>query len=109
MKIYHHVGIPTKTKKDGETYYPHLKIHASGFETSEYGIEWVRFDSDCFMPKIIQTIPHVCFKVDDITKELKNKKILVEPYSPSEGIKVAFIEENGAPIELLMFDNESKK
>jgi hypothetical protein len=32
------------------------------------------------------------------------KEILIQPNQPSEGITVAFIVENGAPIEFLQFD-----
>ena len=44
---FHHIGIPTKNKIEGERYIPHLKIHVAGFETSPYGIEWMRFEEDC--------------------------------------------------------------
>lgn len=45
--------------------------------------------------------PHVAFEVDDIYEAIKGRKIIIEPNSPSKGITVAFIEENGAPIELI--------
>jgi hypothetical protein len=34
---------------------------------------------------------------------IKDKKIIIEPNSPSDGVQVAFIEENGAPVELMQF------
>jgi hypothetical protein len=36
------------------------------------------------------------------------KEILIEPNSPSEGVMVAFIVENGAPIEFLQLDESSR-
>jgi hypothetical protein len=35
--------------------------------------------------------------------ELAGREILIPPNSPSDGVRVAFIVENGAPIELLEF------
>jgi hypothetical protein len=50
-------------------------------------------------------VPHVAFVVADIEKAIKGKDVLIEPNSPTEGVIVAFIVENGAPIEFLSFDS----
>ena len=101
MRRYHHLGIPTSTPRPGERYLAHLKMYVSGYETSEFGIEWMRFDPDCPLPKLVQTLPHVAFQVDDLDESLGGREILIAPNSPSPGIRVAFIVENGAPVELL--------
>ena len=101
MRKYHHLGIPTKEKMPGERHIPHLKIFVSGYETSPYKIEWMRFEEDCGLPEIVKTIPHVAFEVDNLEEELEGKEIIIEPNSPSPGIKVAFIIDNGAPVEFL--------
>ena len=98
---YHHLGIPTKEARKGETYLKDYKIHYSGFENSEFGIEWMRYDDDCQLPEIVKTIPHIAFEVDDIYEAIRGKKVIIEPNSPSEGNIVAFIEENGAPVEFI--------
>ncbi|MRI32623.1 hypothetical protein EOPP23_06435 [Endozoicomonas sp. OPT23] len=96
---YHHLGIPTREKKKEERYIPHLKMSVSGYETTEHKIEWMRFDDDCPLPELVKTIPHVAFQVDDLDKAIEGKKVIIEPTEPSDGIRVAFIEENGAPVE----------
>lgn len=101
MLKYNHLGIPTKTQKLGETYLPQFKMYVSGYEDSEYKIEWMRFEPGCPLPEIVQTLPHVAFEVEDLSETIKDKKIIIQPNSPSDGILVAFIEENGAPIELI--------
>lgn len=101
MRKYHHIGIPTEEEKPGERYIEHLKMYVSGYEESPYNIEWMRFDTDCPLPELVKTVPHVAFEVDNLEKELEGQKILIEPNSPSEGIVVAFIEHNGAPVEFL--------
>jgi hypothetical protein len=49
----------------------------------------------------VKTVPHVAFEVDDLRAELAGKEVLIMPNSPSPGVTVAFIVENGAPIEFL--------
>jgi hypothetical protein len=100
---YHHLGIPTTIPRPGERYLEHLKIHVSGFDTSPYGIEWMRFDADCEISELVKTIPHIAFEVDDLDAELKGKEVLSRPGSPSEGVRAAMILHNGAPIELIEF------
>jgi hypothetical protein len=41
--------------------------------------------------------------VADLATEIAGREILIPPNSPSDGVRVAFIVENGAPIELLEF------
>jgi hypothetical protein len=103
---YHHMGIPTRQKLEGEKYIPHLKFYVSGFSESPFGIEWMRFDADCPLPELIQNVPHIAFEVDDLDYELERREldILVPPNPPSEGVRVAMIEHNGAPVELMEFE-----
>jgi len=101
LRKYHHLGIPTTQPRPGERYLPHLKVHVAGYETSPYGIEWMRFDPDCDVPQLVRNVPHVAFEVDDLEAELVGKEVLIAPNSPSEGVRVAFIVDNGAPVEFL--------
>ncbi len=101
MKRYHHLGIPTEHLRPHERYLPHLKMYVSGYETSEYGIEWMRFEPDCPLPDLIKKVPHGAFRVDDLERALQGRDVLIPPNSPSPGIRVAFIVENGAPVEFL--------
>ena len=104
---YHHIGIPTTNLLPNEKYIPHLKFYVSGFPTSPYGIEWMRFEKDSPIHPLVQKIPHIAFEVEDLNFELKNHNfnILTAPNPPSEGVMVAMIEHNGAPIELIEFRN----
>jgi hypothetical protein len=101
---YHHIGIPTKLSREGEVYLERFKMYASGFDISQFGVEWLRFDPDAPFPELVKTVPHVAFVVDDLEAAIGDKEILIPPNRPSEGITVAFIVDNGAPIEFLQFD-----
>ncbi len=109
MRKYHHLGIPTNEVRPDERYLAHLKIHVSGYEESAYGIEWMRFDADCPTPEVVKRVPHVAFEVDDLEAELEGKQILIPPNSPSPGVRVAFIIENGAPVEFLQIARPSSQ
>jgi len=102
---YHHIGIPTDEPREGERYLAHLKMSVAGYESSPYGIEWMRFDPDCPLPELVQRIPHVAFEVDDLDAALAGKDILIEPNSPVPGVRVAFIVADGAPVEFLEIDS----
>ncbi len=100
---FNHIGIPTKDSFEGEIDLPHLKMTVSDHENNPYGIQWQRYWQGAPYPDMVKTIPHVAFIVDDLNKELEGKKVIIEPNSPSEGLLVAFIEVNGAPIELMQY------
>jgi hypothetical protein len=80
-------------------------MHVSGYETSPFHIEWMRFDEDSPLPELVQKVPHVAFEVDDLEATLEGREILIEPNSPSPGVLVAFVVDNGAPVELMQIDS----
>ena len=86
----------------------HLKVYATDHESSPFGIQWMLYEEGCNLPEIVRTVPHVAFEVDDLRDALKDKKVIIEPNSPSPGVIAAFIEEAGAPIEFLEFENKGR-
>jgi hypothetical protein len=104
---YHHLGIPTNMIMPNEIYLPQFRLYVSGFSSSPFGIEWMRFEKDSPINELIQTIPHIAFEVSDLDYELayRDLKVITEPNPPSDGVRVAMIEHNGAPIELIEFKN----
>jgi len=105
MLRYHHLGIPTSRSRPGERYLPEFGMYVSGYETSQFRIEWMRFDEDSPVPRLVQQVPHVAFEVDDLEAALKGREILIEPNSPSPGVLVAFVVDDGAPVELMQIDS----
>ncbi len=101
MRTLHHIGIPTAEKHDNETYLEDAKVYITDAAKSPNKIEWLRFEPGSPMPRMLRTIPHIAYQVDDLEAEMKGKDVLMEPFSPVEGVTVAFIVEEGAPIELM--------
>lgn len=98
---YHHLGIPTNKPLKDEVYLEKLGMYVSGYGKSPHNIEWMRFTEDSPMPALVKEVPHVAFEVDDLEKAIRNEEVLIEPNSPSEGVRVAFIVDNGAPVEFI--------
>ncbi len=98
---FHHVGIPTTEKKGEEIYLEDAKLYVTEIDDSPHKIEWLRFEDGSPMPKELQTIAHIAYEVDNLNVALEGQEILIEPFTPMEGVTVAFVLENGAPIEYM--------
>ena len=63
-----------------------------------FGSEWMStpYAARCHFPDI-------AFAVDDLDEALKGREVLIAPTEPSAGVRVAFILDDGAPVELLQF------
>jgi hypothetical protein len=100
---YHHLGIPTNRPRPNERYLPDLKMYVSGFEHSPFGVEWMRFEPGSPVSELIRKAPHIAFEVDDLDAALVGKTMIGEPSSPSPGVRVAMVLDNGMPVELIQF------
>jgi hypothetical protein len=102
---FNHVGIPTDGRFDGEIDLPHLKVTVSDHRDNPFGIQWQRYWEDAPYPELVRAVAHVA---DDLEVALLDQKVIIEPNSPSRGVRVAFIEVRGAPIELLEIDHTAR-
>jgi hypothetical protein len=100
---YHHLGIPTTQARPGERHLPELGMYVTGFDTSPYGVEWMRFEEHSPVSELVRQVPHLAFEVDDLEAALDGKELIGEVSSPMEGVRVAMIMHNGMAVELLEF------
>jgi hypothetical protein len=105
---YHHLGIPTRLPQPHEKHLPEYGMFVSGFDTSEFGIEWMRFEEGSPLPEIIRRVPHLAFVVEDLEAALEGRDILFPVSAPSGGVRTAMILVDGAPIELMEFDGRGR-
>jgi hypothetical protein len=103
---FDHIGIPTHESFAGEIPLPHLKITVSDHQNNPFGIQWQRYWDDAPYPALVKSVPHVAFEVDDLEVALEGRNVIIEPNSPSDGVVVAFVEVNGAPVELMQIDHD---
>ncbi|MDY7107439.1 MAG: hypothetical protein SYC29_02265 [Planctomycetota bacterium] len=101
MRTFHHIGIPTDQPRENETHLAEAGLFITDAQASPNRIEWLRFEAHSAMPDMLKRLPHIAYEVDDLPAEMSGAEVLLEPFSPLEGVTVAFIIEEGAPIELM--------
>ncbi len=94
------MGIPTTEKRLDERYSSSFKMYTTKGH-NPFRIQYHRFEEGCPLHPLIQTKVHVAFKVNDLAEAIKNQQVIMAPYEPFTGFKVAMIEVEGAPIELI--------
>ncbi len=98
---FHHLGIPTAEIKPGERYSPLFDMYTSDSDCELMRIQWHRFGPASSLHPIIQSHPHVAFKVDDLARAVAGMRLLLGPFEPIENYRVAIIEDHGQPVELV--------
>ena len=101
MGTFHHFGVPTNAKQENEIYIEGGKVFITDAESHPYRIEFLRFEPDSPMHTDVINNPHAAFMVDDLETELKGQNVIIEPFDATETLRVAFINDNGAVIELM--------
>ncbi len=97
---FHHMGIPTSEKKEGEIYSAVVGMYTTDHPGS-FKIQWHRFDPESPLHPLIKTLPHLAFKVDDLHTAIQGKDVILGPYEPIDDYFVAIINDGGVPIELI--------
>jgi hypothetical protein len=100
-KEFHHIGIPTAEKHPGETYLPDGKLFVTDVDKSPHRIEWLRFEPGSPMPYVLKKTAHVAFIVDNLDQAIAGQQVILQPFSPMEGVRVAFVQEDEAPVEYM--------
>ncbi|MCL6269262.1 hypothetical protein M3P05_04790 [Sansalvadorimonas sp. 2012CJ34-2] len=101
MRTFSHIGIPTDKIHGEETHNVEGGFHITDFEQSPSRVEWLRCEEKCGLPEMLQTVAHVAYQVDDLDKELEGANVLLEPWMANEHLRIAFIIEDDAPVELM--------
>ncbi|MGL6259211.1 VOC family protein [Vibrio sp. WXL103] len=103
MKKFNHVGIPTSNKHANETLNAEIGVYTTDFSQSEHKIEWLRFVDGSPMPDELKNTAHIAYEVDDLDRAMQGKKVLIEPFYANESLKIAFVMEDEAPVELMQY------
>lgn len=97
---FHHLGIPTDEIKPKEIYSPVMKMYTSD-NPGKFKIQYHRFEKDSLLHLLVKTLPHVAFKVSNLSSAIEGEEILLGPYEPIDGYMVAIINDAGVPVELI--------
>lgn len=98
---FHHVGIPTNEPRPNERYSEEYQFYTSDDDCDLIRVQWHRFEPDGPMNDVIKTKPHLAFKVSDLDKAIADESVILGPYEPIPGYRVAVIRNGGISIELI--------
>jgi hypothetical protein len=100
---YHHTGVVTDQKQPGEVYVEATKVWVTNPEDHPYLIEFLRFEPDTPVEPPVSDHCHTAYSVDDLEAAIEGKNVVLGPFDALDGLRVVFIEENGAVIEYMQF------
>ncbi len=98
---FHHFGVPTAVQSTKETFLEAAGVYISDPENHPYSIEFLRFAPDSPMPDAIKKTPHAAFIVQSVDQALKGKQVVLPPFDATPTLRVAFIRDGDALIEVM--------
>ncbi len=99
--VFHHVGVPTSVAQDGETYMEDAKLHITDPTVHPFRIEFLRFEEGSPMPALLQSTTHTAFMVPNLDEAMAGKDVVMEPFDANDTLRVGFIKDGDALIELM--------
>ncbi len=95
--------MPTDEVQEGETFVEDTRVWVTRPENHPMRVEYLRFEADSPVTGPLRDMPHVGFRVDDIHAALEGEDVILEPFTPMEGLQVAFFMKDGAVFEYMQF------
>lgn len=96
-----HYGVPVSEKKSDMSFLEALGVHVTDPSVDPHQVERLYFEPDSPMHSSIKTKNHVAFQVEDLDAAMKGYSVICEPFSAGPGVRLAFIEIDGAVIEFM--------
>ncbi|HPA19120.1 MAG TPA: hypothetical protein PLU30_15345 [Verrucomicrobiae bacterium] len=100
---FHHTGVITDQKQAGEVYVAATRVWVTNPEAHPYRIEFLRFEPDSPVVPPVRDHCHIAYTVDDLDEAIRGKNVVLGPFDALDGLRVVFIEENGAVVEYMQF------
>ncbi|MCP4642544.1 MAG: hypothetical protein GY851_19020 [bacterium] len=101
MATFHHFGVPTSAQSADEEYIEGAKVHITDAEKHPYRIEFLRFEEGSPMHPDVVNGCHAAFMVDSLDAALEGANVIIEPFDAKPTLRVAFIKDGDAVIELM--------
>ena len=103
---FHHCGLPVPDIRPGMVQVPGYQVWVTDHQDNPFGLQFMHYGPGCDLPQLVQQRTHIAFEVEDLDAALEGQTVLIQPNSPSEGVRVAFVELRGEPVELLEFGRQ---
>lgn len=98
---FNHFGVPTSVKSENENYFEDIKVYATDPETHPYRVEFLRFEADSPLHEAVRTRPHAAFLVPNLDAAIEGQDVIIPPFDVNDVLRVAFIQDKEAVIELM--------
>ncbi len=107
MRQFHHMGLPTDDRQPGEEYVAATKVWVTSPMAHPYRVEYLRFEPDSPVTGPVRDLPHIAYKVDDFEAAYAGANVLLGPFNATPGLRVVFVEQDGAVIEFMEFETDA--
>lgn len=107
MRRFHHVGVITDEPQADELYVAATKVFVTNPLRHPYRVEYLRFEPESPVTGPVRDQPHMAFAVDDLDAEMAGARVLLGPFEAMAGVRVVFVEKDGAVLEYMRFDGPS--
>lgn len=98
---YMHIGIPITEKKPNMIYNEAMKFWVSNVDDYDYKVEYLKFEEGTPFPEELYRRWHVAYAVDDLDRYVDDAdRVICGPMDAGPGVRLAFVEKDGAVIEL---------
>ena len=77
------------------------RLHITDPTAHPFRVEFLRFEEGSPMPELLQTTPHAAFVVPDLDAAMAGKDVVLEPFDANDQVRVGFIKDGDALIELM--------
>lgn len=105
---FDHVGFIADEKKPGERFVAATKVWVTDIEAHPYRVEWLRFEPDSPVTGPVREMPHVAFRVGDITEAAKGLKVLLKPFDAGIATVGFYQTPDGAVVEFMQYYKQLK-
>lgn len=102
-KTYHHTGVITDVPQSGEIFVEATRVWVTSPDTHPYRIESLRFEPDSPVQGPLRERCHTAFVVENLEAAVEGARVLLGPFDALEGLRVVFVEEDGAVVEYMQF------
>ena len=98
---FHHLGIPTDETRPNERHSRSYGVFTSDSDCRRVRTQWHRYEPGSRIPHLMQSLPHVAFKVSDLEVAIRDCKVILGPFEPLPRYRVAVIDDGGHPVEFV--------
>ena len=98
---FDHIGVPIGERRDGMRYLETTRCWLTPVSAHPYRVEWLWFEPESPAPDLVQSLPHVAYRVESLEKAMDGHRVVTEPFDVFGEVRVSFIEVDGAPVEFV--------